>query len=68
MRAEIDAVPARVPNALLEAANRQDPGKTTTPVTVRRCTLANADEVSAWVTEQEEKLMAAVAKGPVIIN
>ncbi|MCP4550320.1 MAG: BREX system P-loop protein BrxC [bacterium] len=68
MRAEIDAVPARVPNALLEAAKRQDPSKTTTPVTVRRCTLASADEVSAWVKEQEEKLMAAVAKGPVIIN
>ena len=68
MRAEIDAVPARIPNALLEAAKRQDPGKTTTPVTVRRCTLANADEVRAWVKEQEEKLMDAVAKGPVIIN
>jgi len=66
--AEIDAVPQRVANALLEAAKRQTPDKTTTPVTIRRCTLADADEVSAWIEEQEQKLMTAVTKGPIIIN
>jgi len=68
MRDEIDAVTQRVHRALLEAAKRTSPEKTTTPVTIRKCTLEDQGAVQDWIKEQEQKLMAAVAKGPVIIN
>ena len=68
MRDEIDAVQQREARALAEAAKKIAPEKTTTQVHVRRCTLNNADDVRSWIQEQEQKLLDAIDKGPVIIN
>ena len=69
-RSEIDAVPERVRQALVEAAKRveaRDP-ITVQRVRVRRGTLSDAEAVRAWSAKHEEMLLAAVRKGPVIVE
>ncbi len=70
-RAAIDAVPTRAAGALERAAREvteREPERPTTTVTVRRGTLADETAVRQWLTEQEEKLLEAVKKGPVIVR
>ena len=71
-RSELDAAGARTARALEEAAARlreQDgPAGTTTMVEVRRGTLADEAAVRRWLEEQEDKLLKAVRKGPVIVR
>ena len=82
-RSEIDAVDARVGQALQEAAERIDaqpagaspadgpsrptPPRTTT-VHVRRGTLPDEAAVGEWLREQEARLRDAVRHGPVIVR
>ena len=70
-QSEIDAVDARIAQALDEAAKRLqeiEPKLCTTTVEVRRGTLADETAVRNWLQEQEEKLVAAVKDGPVIVR
>ena len=72
-RSELDAVGTRTGRALQEAAARlqekdEPGGSRTTTVDVRRGTLADEAAVRDWLREQEEKLLAAVRKGPVIVR
>ena len=83
-RSEIDAVEARIGQALQEAAKLIDaapPGSgdatdgtspptppRTTTVHVRRGTLPDKAAVRAWLREQEERLNEAVRRGPVIVR
>ncbi len=70
-RADIDAVSVRTARALERAAARlaeTRPERRATTVTVRRGTLADEDAVRHWLHEQEEKLLEAVKKGPVIVR
>ena len=83
-RSEIDAVEARTGRALQSAAKRIDadappsgadpadaglptPRRTTT-IQVRRGTLPDEAAVREWLQEQESKLVAAVRRGPVIVQ
>ena len=71
-QAEVDAVPERASKALAEAAeclHAED--KNTRPpisVTIRPCTLADKAAVRQWLREQEERLLEAVRKGPVVLR
>ena len=72
-RSELDAVDKRAGRALQEAAARlqgkdEPGGGRTTTVDVRRGTLADEAAVRDWLQEQEEKLLAAVREGPVIVR
>ncbi len=68
-RSEIDAVPTRERRALAEASERlPDDGPACTRVRVRRGTLGDPKAVRGWIAEHEEKLMAAVREGPVILE
>lgn len=69
--AEIDSVPSRTMRAVELAARRvmeRNPENVTTTVTVRRGTLSNKAEVESWLDEHRNKLMEAVAQGPVIVK
>ena len=70
-RADIDAVRERTSQALAEAARRAHAGdetaKAPTSVTIRRGTLADEAAVREWLEEQEERLIEAVRKGPVVL-
>ncbi len=70
--AEIDAVPVRLSRAL-DAAVRlapraEDEPAGPTSVVLRRVALADEAAVRTWLREQEERLLAAVRKGPVILR
>jgi hypothetical protein len=68
-RSALDAVPQRLAKALQEAASRaKAAGTPTATLSVRRGTLTDEAAVRAWLSEHEAKLLAAIAKGPVIIN
>ncbi|HSW50630.1 MAG TPA: BREX system P-loop protein BrxC [Bryobacteraceae bacterium] len=70
-QAEVDAIPARVAQALDLAAARlqkENPEDVTTAVSIRKGTLADAAAVTAWIEEHTRKLTVAVAKGPVIVK
>lgn len=70
-RSEIDAVEGRTAKALDAAAARlpdDDADRPTTTVGVRRGTLPDEAAVRAWLKEHEEKLIAAVQDGPVIVR
>ena len=72
-RSEVDAVDKQTGRALQEAAARlqekdESGGSRTTTVDVRRGTLADEAAVRDWLREQEEKLLAAVREGPVIVR
>ena len=70
-QSEIDAVDARIAQALDEAAKHLqeiEPKLRTTTISVRRGTLADETAVREWLQEQEEKLVEAVKDGPVIVR
>jgi len=71
-RAEVDAVRERASQALVAAAERAqaDQEDLQAPITVpiRRGTLPDETAVRGWLREQEEKLLEAVRKGPVILR
>ena len=70
-RSEIDAVDARIAQALDEAAvhlQESEPDLRTTTIQVRRGTLADETAVREWLQEQERKLLNAVKDGPVIVR
>lgn len=69
-QADIDAVRERTAKALAAAAKRLVGGNAGTPisVTVRRGTLADEAAVKEWLREQEERLIEAVRKGPVVLR
>ncbi len=67
----IGAVPARAAEALERAAERlaeAEPEHRTTTVTLPKGTLPDETAVREWLREQEEKLLEAVRKGPVIVR
>lgn len=69
--AEIAAVEQRRLDALTAAAEARkvaDPAVVTTPVTIERGTLADEPAVKAWLDRQQQKLLAAVKNGPVIVR
>ncbi len=65
-RSEIDAVLARERRALNKAREIVGPG--VVRIRVARVTLKDEEAVRNWVDEHQEKLTAAVRKGPVIIE
>ena len=70
-RSEIDAVDARIAQALDKAAEHLLKTKSdlhTTTIRVRRGTLADETAVREWLQEQEESLVEAVKNGPVIVR
>ena len=71
-QADIDAVRERASRALAEAAQRlhgdDETVKAPTSVTIRPVTLADEAAVREWLREQEERLIEAVRKGPVVLR
>ena len=65
-RAETDAVPARVVQAIERAARLQEPQ--VRPVALERATLRDTAEVEAWAERQKQTLLKAVADGPVLVK
>ena len=65
-RAETDAVPARVAQAIERAARLQEPQ--VRPFALERATLRDTAEVEAWTERQKQTLLKAVADGPVLVN
>ena len=71
-QAEVDAVRERASQALIAAAERaqtdQEDPKAPITVPIRLGTLPDETAVRDWLREQEEKLLEAVRKGPVILR
>ncbi|MCC6785237.1 MAG: BREX system P-loop protein BrxC [Planctomycetes bacterium] len=65
-RATVAAVPERVRQLMADVAKKLQPKARR--VALPAATLATADEVRAWVREQEERLLMAVKQGPVIVG
>jgi hypothetical protein len=65
-RAERDAIPGRVQQAIERAARLLEPKIQT--VTLERSTLRSELEIDAWLGRQKEKLVSALKAGPVLIN
>ena len=66
VRAETDAVSARVTQAIERAARLQEPQ--VRPVALERATLRDTAEVEAWTERQRQTLLKAVADGPILVN
>ncbi len=67
----IDAVPERAGRALERAAERlaeAEPRRRATTVVLPKGTLSDENAVRRWLREQEERLLDAVRKGPVIVR
>ncbi len=62
----VAAVPERVARALEEAARKLKPEAKR--ITLRAATLETEDDVKAWLSEAEQKLLGAVKQGPVVIS
>ena len=71
-QSNIDAVRERTSQALAEAVRRLhaegESAAAPTSVTLRRGTLADEAAVRDWLREQEERLLEAVRKGPVVLR
>ena len=71
-QSNIDAVRERTSQALAEAVRRLhaegESAAAPTSVTLRRGTLADEAAVREWLREQEERLLEAVRKGPVVLR
>ena len=65
-RAETDAVPARIAQAIERAARLREPQ--VRPVALERATLRDTADVEAWIERQKQTLLNAVAEGPVLVN
>lgn len=65
-RDALDAVRQRQADAAERAARIAEPTVQTVPV--ERATLRTPDDVEAWVARQKEKLLAAIARGPALVN
>lgn len=61
-----DAVRERQANAAERAARIAEP--TVQTVTLERATLRTEEDVRAWSMRQEEKLLAAIGRGPVLVG
>jgi len=66
IRTEIAALPARVAEAIEEAARKLEPK--VRAITIEKTTLRSEDDVNAWVERQRTALIEAVKKGPVLIK
>ena len=66
LRAETDAIPARMARALQRAAKLLEPKARA--IALERATLRDAAEVEAWSERQKQTLLRAVATGPVLVN
>ena len=62
----LDAVRERQAKAAEKAARLAEP--TVQTVTLERATLRTEEEVRAWSKRQEEKLLAAIARGPALVG
>lgn len=65
-RASVAAVPERVRQVMAEAAKKLQPKARR--MSLPAATLVTADEVRAWIREQEGRLLSAVQQGPVIVG
>ena len=65
-KAEVDAVPGRVANALNAAAILLEPQ--VRPITVEKSLLKTVDDVRSWTERQQKALLAAVEKGPIQVQ
>ena len=65
-KAEADAVPGRIANALKAAAILLEPK--VRPVIVEKSLLTTAEDVRQWMARQEKTLLAAIEKGPVQVQ
>jgi len=64
--AERDAIAGRVQQAIERSAKLLEPKVRAVPL--ERSTLHNEQEVDAWLTRQRERLVAALAAGPILIQ
>lgn len=65
-RAERDAIPGRVQQALERAARLLEPKVQT--VSIERATLHSPEEVDAWADRQRDALKTALKSGPILVN
>jgi hypothetical protein len=65
-RAEIDAVPGRAARALEQAARHLEPK--VQAVAIERATLRSETEVRSWAERQQQRLLDALKKGPVLVS
>lgn len=65
-RAEVDAIPGRVAQAIERAARRLEPK--VQAVAIERVTLRTEAELDAWLIRQRETLAAAIKQGPVLVS
>ncbi len=65
-RAECDAMPIRVAQAIERAIRQLEPKLQS--VTIERATLHDATELDAWLDRQRKALAAALERGPVLVN
>jgi hypothetical protein len=65
-KAEADAVPGRVANALNAAASLLEPQ--VRPITVEKALLKTPDDVRQWTERQQKALLGAIEKGPVQVQ
>ena len=66
MRAEIDAIPGRVAQAIERAAKILEPK--VRGITIERSTLRSPQDVEKWLERQKAVLLAGLADGPVLIQ
>jgi hypothetical protein len=66
IRAEIDAIPGRIQQAIEAAARLLEPQVQT--IFLERTTLRSEADIDAWLGRQKEKLVQAVKKGPVLVS
>lgn len=66
MRAEADAIPGRVAQAIERAAKLLEPKVQLVPL--ERATLKTQRELDAWLERQRTKLSDALKRGPVMVS
>lgn len=66
MRAEVDANPARVQQAIERVARKLEP--TLQSVAIERATVRNIEELDAWLARQRAAIEAKLHSGPVLLG
>ncbi len=66
VRAEIDAIPGRVSQAIQRAAKQLEPK--VQMVTIERATLRSEADVEKWVEKQKKRVLDALKQGPVLVD